>query len=193
MACSFSEAWIKEKSVAVGRVVCLMEIASLFLNPSDPKAVPWATGSRLSKVVQLYCLTCRPNPTPSAPGQTLHHKHAQNDTSGGVWAITPLQIKGSDFIMSPYQTATRQGYLYDKATFLLHAFSWVIQERWMKKKGSGWWPWGQGLEDSSWSHYLLIDWFSIQPIVFDACPLFCSSIKMHRFLSAISLLVDRIS
>lgn len=143
--------------------------------------------------VILFNFQTQPQSICSRSDLAFHHKHAEDDTSRGVWAITLLQIKGSDFTMAPYQTSTRRGYLYDKATFLFYAFSWVDQERWMKEKGSGWWPRGQGVEGSSWSHYLLIDWFHIHPIVFGACPLFCSSIKMHRFLSAISLLVDLIS
>ena len=143
-------------------------------------------------VISLHFQT---QPSPSASGQTLLSitNVQKMKRQGASEQSPPLQIKGSDFIMVAYQTSTRRGYLYDKATFLFYAFSWVDQERWMKEKGSGWWPRGQGVEGSSWSHCLLIDWFHIHPIVFGACLLFCSCIKMHRFLSAISLLVDLIS
>lgn len=54
------------------------------IDPSDLKAVQWVAGSRLREGVQLFCLTSRHDPSPSAPGQTLHHKHAEDDTSRGV-------------------------------------------------------------------------------------------------------------
>lgn len=200
---AFSEAWIKERSVAAVRLVCLMGVAPLFSRAYSKEIKTQLTLRQCNgfirvkvkqgcPVIPLHFQT-PPRSICSRSDPAFHHKHASRWHVEGRLSNHPLRIKGSDFIMVPYQTATRRGYLYDKATFLFHAFSWVDLERWMKEEGSGWWPRGQGVEGSSWSHYLLIDWFRIQPIVFGACPLFCRGIKMHRFLSAISLLVDLIS
>lgn len=192
---------IKEMSVAAARQVCLMGVAPLFLMLTLYKKNRWPKGSAVGlygvKVKQwcpviLFNFQTQPQSICSRSDLAFHHKHAEDDTSRGAWAIASPNKEKWCHNVAPSDLHV-SGLSVWQSNFLSHAFSWVDQERWMKEKGSGWWPRGQGVEGSSWSHYLLIDSFHIQPIVFGACLLFCSSIKMHRFLSAISLLVDLIS
>ena len=151
---AFSAAWIKERSVVAARPLCLMGVAPLFSRAYSKEIKTQVTLRQCNgfirvkvkqgcPVIPLHFQT-PPRSICSGSDPAFHHKRASRWHVEGRLSNHPLRMKGSDFIMVPYQTATRRGYLYDKATFLFYAFSWVDLERRMKEDGSGWWPPGSG-------------------------------------------------